>query len=108
MNLDVTDFSILKLTKHKKGYTSTQMAKIIFEPKGDYELRRKDALVRKKANKLLKYGFLKRIKENGKSYWNIADTVFEDLTLIIDGKKIKFIGIIVKSDENYVIHGINE
>ncbi len=108
MNLDEIDFLILKLTMKERGYTSTAMAKMIYSPKDVHELRKKDVIVRKKAKKLLKYGFLQNIEKNGVTYWNIGKCVFKNIGIMFNGKKIKFMGIVIRSGKNFIIHGISE
>jgi lipoate-protein ligase B len=84
------------------------MAQIIFGPSDVYELRKKDALIRERAKKLLNYGILERKIINKISYWNVGKSVFSDIPIYVDKKKIKFLGVIIKIDNEYVIHGISK
>ena len=108
MNLDIIDFTIIKLTMLQKKLTSTKMAQIMFGPMDVYELRKKDALIRERSKKLLKYGLLERKVVNNISYWNVGKSVFSDVPIYVDKKKVKFLGIIIKIDDEYVIHGISK
>ena len=108
MNLDEIDLLIIKYTLQWKKRTSTDLAKEIFCPKDDYELRKKDNLIRARIKKLLNYKLLQRKIVNNISYWSIGKAVFSDIPIYVDGKKIKFLGIVIRVNERYIIHGISK
>ena len=108
MQLDIIDFQIIKLTFQKRKLTSTQIAKEIFGPMDVYQLRNKDALIRERAKKLLKYGLLERKIKNNISYWDVGKSIFAGIPIYVDKKKIKFLGVIIKIKDRYIIHGISE
>ena len=108
MQLDIIDFEIIKFTMLQKNLTSTKIAQLLFGPMDVYQLRNKDALIRERSKKLLKYGLLERVIKNNISYWNIGKAVFTDIPIYVDKKKVKFLGVVIKVKDRYIIHGISE
>jgi len=69
MRLDKVDAKIvLTILFLEKDITSTQLAKMIYNPSSRRELQDKDANLRKRLNKLVRYGILKKVK-NHNGYW---------------------------------------
>lgn len=108
MNLDETDLLIIKYTLQRKKRTATDLAKEIFKPKDDYELRKKDNLIRERLKKLLNYKLLQRKIVNNISYWDVGKAIFSDIPIYVDKKKVKFLGVVIKVNERYIIHGISK
>ena len=108
MQLDEIDFILIRLMSLRKEYTATELAKIIFSPKDLYDLRNKDSLIRNRAMKLLKYGIITRVQKNGISYWDISSRIFRKVKIIVNGRSHFFMGIVIQSGNDFIIHGINE
>jgi hypothetical protein len=69
--IDEIDLRIFEIIKRDKEVTTTKLAKEIFNPKDDYELRKKDSLIRKRLKKWNDLGVVKLVKRVSTSYYSI-------------------------------------
>jgi hypothetical protein len=77
--LDDVDFKILRLfwTNQERSMTTTALAKVLYCPANDYDLRKKDSLVRYRLRRLEDAGFLNRVELNERSCYTFdADKFF--------------------------------
>jgi len=67
MNIDKIDLEIIMTMLFlEEDVTTTHLAKVIYDPNDRKELQDKDANLRKRMNKLVKYGILEKKKNK---YW---------------------------------------
>jgi len=76
--MDETDVEILKVLMDRPGLTGSGVAKAVFDPKSDLELRKKDSFVRYRLAVLESYGLVKKTMVKRKSCYRVP---LEDITL---------------------------
>lgn len=72
MRIDDLDAKIISAIFGKDGVTTTEIAKIVFNPKCIDDLRKGDDFIRKRLNRYCEYGILKK---EGKNYFFIEERV---------------------------------
>jgi hypothetical protein len=67
--IDEIDLKIFEIIKRDGETTTTKIAKEIFNPQDDYELRKKDSFIRKRLKKWNDLGVISFVKRASTSYY---------------------------------------
>ena len=115
MKIDKIDIEIFKTMIEGKEATTTQIAKKLFQPKDDYELRIKDNFIRMRLKKWVNLGVLEMKEENGKKIYTISkDKVFlGDASLVIETPEQTAVldlgkGILFKTNDTWFLYEFKE
>jgi len=94
VSIDWIDLAIFHLVKTNGDMTTSQLAKFIFNPRDDYELRKKDSFIRRRLQKWHKLGVISYEEIDGKKHWSFPkeNIYIGEAKLVIDGDEI-YLGI---------------
>ena len=91
--------------------TTTNLAKVIFQPKNDYELRIKDNFIRARLKKWTKFGILEKRENEGKTFYTVKpESIFiGDATLVVETQNETAVlelgkGILFKTNDTWFLY----
>ncbi|MHA1667578.1 MAG: hypothetical protein ACTSUR_02875 [Candidatus Heimdallarchaeaceae archaeon] len=110
VKIDEIDIKMFEIIKREKECTTTQIAKELFSPKDDYELRKKDVFIRKRLNKWVEVGLIEKVENNGKSFYKIPleNIIFGKASIVVENEEKRVdidIGnaMVVKLNDKWII-----
>ena len=112
MKFDSLDIQIFHAFIENESLTSTDIAKIIFNPKNRNELISKNTMIDYRMKKWLKSGLIINISTNKVRHYSLNDEIitFGESHLTVDGKQIDMgqALIIDLKDNGYLVKFLNE